>query len=185
CFCMYMKILNAEQVRAADSYTIAHEPISSIDLMERAAGECAHWIANHFSKEVAVKVVCGMGNNGGDGLAIARLLYNKGYNAEVFIAPWFSKVSPDFSVNKDRLTEFPAIKVTELNKPDELTIDNNRPTIIVDAILGSGLSKPVDGELAELIQKINSIHCPIIAIDVPSGLFMEDNAKNNHKNVIM
>ena len=95
-----MKILTAEQIRAADNYTITHEPVSSIDLMERVAEACTGWITEHFSKETAFAVVCGMGNNGGDGLAIARQLLAKGYKVETFVISFFSKASEDFSVNK-------------------------------------------------------------------------------------
>jgi len=183
-FSDFMKILNAEQVGASDAYTITHEPIASIDLMERAAAVCTHWITGHFTNEVMVKVVCGLGNNGGDGLAIARLLHDKGYRTEVFIAPWFAKPSADFTVNRHRIEDIPVLKVKELSSPDDISIDNAHPTIIIDAILGSGLSKPVEGELAELIQRINTFHCPIIAIDIPSGLMMEDNTEANHKNIV-
>ena len=178
-----MKILSAEQIRAADAYTIEHEPIASIDLMERAAIACIDWITHHFPKEMSVKVVCGMGNNGGDGLAIARLLNDKGYQVEVFIAPFFSKASGDFSANRKKLEAIKGIKVIEISKAEEITIEN-KPTIIIDAILGSGLSKPVEGQLAEVIQRINSLKCPVIAIDIPSGLMMEDNSKLDRKNII-
>ncbi|MGP8214787.1 MAG: NAD(P)H-hydrate dehydratase [Bacteroidia bacterium] len=178
-----MKILNAEQTHAADAYTIVHEPVSSIDLMERAATACFNWIIGHFSKQTRFIIVCGMGNNGGDGLAIGRLLYNKGYNAEIYIVPYFSKASDEFLANKERLDEISGIKVKELTSDEDIVVDN-KPALIIDAILGSGLSRPVEGKLATVIQKINSIHCPVVAIDVPSGLMMEDNSKADRKNII-
>ena len=178
-----MKILSAEQIRAADAYTLEHESIKSIDLMERAALACVEWITYHFSEETKVIAICGMGNNGGDGLAISRLLHDKGHNVEVYIAPYFSKASDDFSANRKKLEDIKGIKVVEISKAEEITI-SNEPTIIIDAILGSGLSKPVEGKVAELIQHINSLKCPIVAIDISSGLMMEDNSKLDRKNII-
>ncbi|HSY76953.1 MAG TPA: NAD(P)H-hydrate dehydratase, partial [Bacteroidia bacterium] len=179
-----MKILNTKQVKEADAYTIANEPVTSTDLMERAAIACLNWIKSHFDKQMHFVIVCGMGNNGGDGLAISRLLHNEGYSVDVFIAPYFSKASDDFSANKKRLEAIKGLNIKEITCSDDIVLVANRPNVIIDALLGSGLSRPVDGKLAEVIQKINSLHCPVIAIDVPSGLMMEDNTKANHKNII-
>jgi NAD(P)H-hydrate epimerase len=178
-----MKILNATQIREADAYTIANEPITSINLMERAAGACVKWITDFFNKDTYFKIICGMGNNGGDGLAIARLLHKEGYGVEVIIVPFFSKASDDFSANRKRLE---GIKVTEIKDAEEITLNDikDKHVAIIDCILGSGLSKPVEGKIGEVIQKINKLNCPVIAIDVPSGLMMEDNATNNRKNII-
>ncbi len=179
-----MKILTAEQIREADKYTIANEPISSIDLMERAAETCTHWITEHFSKDSEFVVVCGMGNNGGDGLSISRQLIEKGYKVETIIIPFFSKASEDFSTNKERLEKIKGAKITEIKEVEELTVEQNKNIVIIDAILGSGLSKPVEGKLAEVIQKINSLKLPVVAIDMPSGLAMEDNTGFDRKNII-
>ena len=180
----YMKILNAEQIRSADAYTIANEPISSIDLMERAAIACTNWLTGHFNRQMHFVVVCGMGNNGGDGLAISRLLLNEGYSVDVFIAPGFSKASEDFVANKKRLEDIKGLKIKELSNADDILVEGNKPSVIIDAILGTGLSKPVEGKLADVIQKINLMHCPVIAIDIPSGLMMEDNSKADRKSII-
>jgi NAD(P)H-hydrate epimerase len=125
-----------------------------------------------------------MGNNGGDGLAICRLLYNKGYNAEAFIIPHFSKASDDFSVNRKKLEALPGIKVKEIENADDITANRKRPVVIIDAILGTGISKPVEGKLADIIQGINQLHCPVISIDIPSGLMVEDNSKADRKSII-
>jgi ADP-dependent NAD(P)H-hydrate dehydratase / NAD(P)H-hydrate epimerase len=181
-----MKILTAEQIRAADAYTVAHEPISSLDLMERAAEACTQWIIEQFPTETDFVIVCGMGNNGGDGLAISCQLLAKGYHVETFIIPFFSKASEDFSINRRRLEEIKHAKITEIKTVDDIVINQqaHNNTIIIDAILGSGLSKPVEGKLAEAIQKINSLHFPVIAIDIPSGLAMNDNTAFDKKNII-
>lgn len=181
-----MKILTAEQLRAADSYTITHEPISSINLMERAAETCTHWITERFSKETVFIAICGMGNNGGDGLAISRQLLAKDYYVETFIIPFFSKASEDFSANKKKLEKTKNAKITEIKEAGDIVFEHheNSHIVIIDAILGSGLSKPVEDKLAEAIQKINSSHLPVISVDMPSGLAMEDNTGFDKKNII-
>ena len=110
----------------------------------------------------------------------------KGYKVETFVIPFFSKASEDFSVNKKRLAEVKNAKITEIKEATELTITDldGRNIVIIDAILGSGLSKPVEGKLAEVIQKINSFHLPVISIDMPSGLAMDDNTGFDKKNII-
>lgn len=177
-----MKVLGAEQLRAADAYTIGHEPIPSIDLMERAALVCTKWIAERFSRNTPFHVICGMGNNGGDGLAIARMLHEQGYITEVFILPFFSKSSTDFEKNKKRLK---GIKVTDdggLPDYDKSSGKSNTsvPAVIIDAILGSGLSKPMEGKLAEAVDKINSFKCTVISIDLPSGLITDSIIKEEN-----
>jgi len=87
-----MKIFNAQQIREWDQYTIQNEPVSSIDLMERAAGQCVNWLEENNLLRHSLKIFCGKGNNGGDGLAIAHLLMANGYeNIKVYIVN-FSKM---------------------------------------------------------------------------------------------
>jgi len=179
-----MKILTAEQIRTADSYTIMHESISSIALMERAADACNRWISEHFSKETTFMVVCGTGNNGGDGLAISRQLLDKGYDVQTFVVPFFSKISEDFSVNKKKLEKIKNVRITEIKDAEDIKRESYKNVVIIDAIFGSGLSKPVEGKLAEVIQRINSLQLQVIAIDMPSGLAMEDNTGFDRKNII-
>ncbi|HTX88612.1 MAG TPA: NAD(P)H-hydrate epimerase, partial [Bacteroidales bacterium] len=89
-----MKILPVDKIREADAYTIREEPIADIDLMERAATACYYWLIRNIPHDRRVLVFCGTGNNGGDGLAIARMMSAKGYRAEVFIAGPEKKFSP-------------------------------------------------------------------------------------------
>src|SRR6188508_1337481 len=98
-----MKIFSAALIREWDAYTIAHEPITSIDLMERAATMCFNWITNHFKNESEYLVFCGSGNNGGDGLAIARMLLQAGKLVTVYVLEG-KKRTDDFSINLERLT---------------------------------------------------------------------------------
>ena len=102
-----MNIYSAEQIKAWDAYTIQHEPVASIDLMERASQKCVDWIITHFLAKNHFKIFCGKGNNGGDGLSIARLLFQKNFSVEVYI-PEFGKLgTDDFQANLQRLHETP------------------------------------------------------------------------------
>ena len=175
-----MKILSAQQIREADAYTIAHEPIVSIDLMERAAAACTNWILKHFPQEEKFLIFCGPGNNGGDGLAIARLLSNQGKKVIVYILKLSENFSEDFKINKDRLLD-DAIEINELNTS---AFSIPKEAIIVDAIFGSGLNKPVTGRVGGVIDQMNAVENPVISIDIPSGLFCDDNSENSFKHIV-
>jgi len=163
-----MKILPVEHIREADAYTILHEPISHIDLMERAAMACYYWLTDHLDHDRALNVICGTGNNGGDGFAIARLLRAKGYKTEVILAGDLSKLSPSCRINHDRWLSEPGSALRESAgwAPEE-------DVIVIDAIFGSGLERSVEGETADLIRRINGSGAMIISIDVPSGLYCD------------
>lgn len=166
-----MKILSIEQIRQADTYTIEHDPISSIDLMERAAQTCVQWIVSNFSVQKPVAIFCGTGNNGGDGLAIARLLAEKNYGVTVYIIRFSDKYSADFKINEERLEAIPSVTVIGIQSiADFAAIKIQAAAVLIDAIVGSGLNKPLTGLVADVVTFINTINRPIIAIDVPSGL---------------
>src|SRR5687768_10789448 len=151
-----MKILTAEKLRETDAYTIKHEPVASIDLMERAALACVDWISRNLSGHHRFAVYCGTGNNGGDGLAIARMLYEKGNVVEVFIVKYSDKSSADFLANEKRLGEFPGIRVRTIAKEDAIAGEAvGSPYIIIDALFGTGLSRPAEGLAAAVIRHIN------------------------------
>jgi NAD(P)H-hydrate epimerase len=178
-----MKILNAAQIRQADAYTIEHEPIASVDLMERAAGKCFDWISAKIEKSRKIKVICGLGNNGGDGLVIARLLLKAGYDVDIIILRHSEKCSDDFKANEERLKKLKKktiIEVTKISGFPALADDD----VIIDAIFGSGLTKPVEGFLADVIENINECKAFVISVDLPSGLFSEDNSANNLKAIV-
>lgn len=176
-----MKILNTQQIREADTYTIKHEPIASIDLMERAARECENWYESHFKRARKVYIFCGTGNNGGDGLAIARLLNIYDYNVIVFIVRHSDKTSPDFSINLKQLKKSKNVDIIDISETSQLPeLPDN--IVIIDALLGSGLSKPLTGLLADVVEHINKSNAStIISIDIPTGLFAEDNSSNTGK----
>lgn len=143
-----------------------HEPIASIDLMERAAGTVTKWIMEHCSVEQSIAILCGTGNNGGDGLAVCRQLTKAGYTAKCFIMMDTEKGSPDFKKNLERLDKEQYV-LYESNTEIE-----NYP-IIVDAILGTGLDRPVEGKLGAILEHINALDKLRIAIDIPTGLFCD------------
>lgn len=166
-----MKIFTAEKIREADQFTIKNEPTSSIHLMERAASACVSWITAHSENHTKFSVFCGKGNNGGDGFAIARMLYQKGFDVDVFIQNYDRKFSEDALVNYKRLKEISGIFLIEFSDLGDLKID---PTsIIVDALFGTGLSRRLEGKYKELIEKLNAEKSIKISIDVPSGLFAD------------
>lgn len=174
----FVQILNAQQIRDWDAYTIEHDPISSIDLMERAALKCAAWIEIKKWQSKSFKIFCGKGNNGGDGLAIARLLFNSGYNVSIFILEFGKPGSEDFQKNLQRLHELSFTQIHFLQSKENFpSIDGDE--IIVDALFGSGLNKPLEGLSADLVDHINQSKALVISIDLPSGLFIDKSSKGN------
>ncbi|NOY49129.1 MAG: NAD(P)H-hydrate dehydratase [Chlorobi bacterium] len=171
-----MKILSIEDIRSADEYTIVNEPIRSIDLMERASSEIFKWLRKRIKKDSLVSVFAGPGNNGGDGLALARMLYTASFKVEVNLVLFTKKFSADFSQNLERLKSLGNIVINEIKSPEDIKpLDSS--TIIVDAIFGSGLSRPAKGLAADVIQFINDQPGLRVSIDVPSGLFADKSSK--------
>jgi len=179
-----MKIFRSAQIRQIDNLTIKNEPVESIDLMERAAASVYEWYKTRFSRSHRVLVFTGPGNNGGDGLALARMLYRDRYEAEVLYVHFTDSNSNDWKINRERLLNETNVhfKVIDNTAQLPLILEDD---IVIDAIFGSGLSRPVDGLAADIIRYINeSEHSAVISIDVPSGLFCEDNNNNNPDNII-
>lgn len=167
-----MKILPVEKIREADAYTIVNEPVDSVDLMERAATKCYKWLKKRVADDRPLKIFCGPGNNGGDGLVIARLMAGYHKNVKVFIVRYSEKCSDDFMINLDRLQGNENIKSAEIKEGDKFP-EINPEDVVIDAIFGSGLSKPVRSFPATLIRHINSSNAMVVAIDIPSGLFCD------------
>ena len=166
-----MKILTAPQIREADRCTIAEEDIPSVALMERAANTFTDWFTGKFPDNgQSILVCCGPGNNGGDGLAIARMLHALHYPVEIWIVSPEKKFSPDFQANQQRLpVNIPVTTITQTpDIPAAAPFD-----IIIDGLFGTGLSRPVSGIFADVIFYINNLPAVKIAIDVPSGLYTE------------
>lgn len=166
-----MKILNVDQIRALDQSTIQHEPIAPINLMERAALAFVDWFVDRFPDTTPTKIFCGLGNNGGDGLAIARLLLERNYPIEVNVVRYAPRESDDFMHNHRRLklvTE--GIRYIEFSR-DIPAIRHNE--VIIDAILGTGLSRPAEGIVKETIAAINRAPATVVAVDIASGLYTD------------
>jgi len=177
-----MKIFRAEQVREIDAYTIKNEPIRSIDLMERAAMRLTGWYVRHYHTDRKVVVFAGPGNNGGDALAMARMLAERQFRVECFLLR-FGKLSEDCYINLGRLKEQARVKLYEIDDQDLLP-EIAKEDVVVDGIFGSGLSRSVTGLPASVIRHINKKAGTVIAIDIPSGLFGEDNSGNDYNHVI-
>lgn len=179
-----MKIFNKAQLKELDKYTIEHEPIKSIDLMERAAKALTRAITEHWDRDVQVVVFAGPGNNGGDALAVARMLIDRGYYVETFLFNITGHLSADCAENKRRLinlkSKSPFIEVTQEFDPPRL----EEGMLVVDGLFGSGLNKPLAGGFASLVKYINASKSEVVSIDIPSGLMTEDNAYNVSSNII-
>ncbi len=162
-----MKILSAQNIRELDDYTIQNENITSQQLMERACRVFTQWFIRNFDTSHKIKIFCGMGNNGGDGLGIGRLLIEQKYNAKIYILENRQNASEDFQYNLEKISAPKWIR--ELSDMPRLNTDD----IIIDAIFGLGLNRPTNGISAEAIDVINKSGCTIISVDVASGLFAD------------
>jgi len=178
-----VKIFSVSQIKSWDAYTIQHEPVSSVDLMERAARACFDWICAHFNRNCSFKIFCGKGNNGGDGLAIARLLIEGNFDISVYIAENNSSGSSDFEINLGRFKNI-SKAVFFLENEESFPVLKNE--IIIDALFGTGLNKPPAGVFSKIINHINRSAEKVISIDVPSGLFVDKSSlvEGNFNNII-
>ncbi len=178
-----MKILKSSQIREVDAFTIENEPIVSIDLMERAAMTISGWISENISKEKIIKIFVGPGNNGGDGLAVARQLMDFNYSVEIFLLRISNKLSQDCETNLDRFKIIKNNLIREISeKSDFPEITQN--DVLVDGLFGSGLTRKLEGLPKYLVQFLNNSSADIIAIDIPSGLFGENNFGNDFDAII-
>ena len=168
-----MKIFSATQIRELDAYTIAHEPIASIDLMERAAFAFVQWFLEKFDdRDIPVVIFCGPGNNGGDGLAVARMLLYEFYNVQVFCCEISKNQSADYLENLSRIPDYSNLSVLPLAEGDEVP-PLPPHGILIDALLGTGISRPIEGFWADFIQTLNQFSGVKVSIDLPSGLIAD------------
>lgn len=175
----FMKIFVANQIRALDAYTIDHEPIASIDLMERASLAFTNWfIEQNPDEDIPVCIFCGPGNNGGDGLAVARLLHNRFYTVTVILCAIGPDTTPDHKINARRLPDGIKSSQIVLKKEDPFP-PLKHGWIVIDAIFGSGLSRPVEGYWGTLLEYINNLENTVISIDIPSGLFADQHTSGS------
>jgi hydroxyethylthiazole kinase-like uncharacterized protein yjeF len=182
-----MKIFSSEQLNQADKITTEKQQISSVDLMENSGNQVFDWLHQRMQgAQVPIHIFCGIGNNGGDGLVVGRLLIENGYNVNMFVVNYSDKRSSDFLTNYDR------IKNVTKSWPLLMTSENDFPKIeeediVIDAIFGIGLNRCLDTWVLKLVHYLNSLKSFKLAIDMPSGLYanapqedMEAVVKANH-----
>ncbi|MBR1542375.1 MAG: NAD(P)H-hydrate dehydratase [Bacteroidaceae bacterium] len=180
-----MKIFPTSAIRQLDAFTIEHEPIDSLALMERAANALAKEIMSQWpdKDDTRFVVFAGPGNNGGDALAVARLLSEQGYKPVVYLFNTTGKLSADCEANRDLLTIADGVEFYEVTKqfvPPQISEDD----VIIDGLFGSGLDRPLSGGFASLVRFINAADATVVSIDIPSGLMGEDNTANVMENVV-
>jgi ADP-dependent NAD(P)H-hydrate dehydratase / NAD(P)H-hydrate epimerase len=170
-----LKILTSAQTKQLDQYTIEHEPIASIDLMERACRAFTDWFVQHYRQNKKIGIVCGTGNNGGDGLGIARMLLEYHYNVKVWVVRGEVKETADFKTNFER-AKISRVVLTEISLPSDRGLFGGCD-ILIDALFGSGLSRAVESIYAQVIRCFNETNAIKIAVDTPSGLMADQPSK--------
>ena len=175
-------VLTAEQMKEVDRMTIASYGIPSLTLMERAAEKVTERVLLRATKETKIGVLCGTGNNGGDGLAVARQLTADGYQAKVFLlhaAGWRSFCEEGTTNKPASCTEEFAIqlkKAYEAGVVFEEFSEADRCDLVVDALFGIGLTREVAGAYAEVLRQISAAGLPVIAVDIASGICADTGA---------
>lgn len=178
-----IKLFSTDRIKEFDQYTIEHEPISSIDLVERAATLFTLEFCRHYSKQSRVIIFAGRGNNGADALAIARLLLEESYRVESWLFNPSGLLTEECEINKRRLIQSGARHFTEVSNDfdaPELTADD----VVIDGLFGSGLNRPLTGGFAAVVDYLNQSDAAVVSIDIPSGLFGEDNRTNDPQAII-
>ncbi len=178
-----MKILPVDKIREADAYTIKHEPIPSIDLMERAATQLFEWITKRVDTTHPFKIFAGPGNNGGDGLALGRLLAGAGYTVSLYVVRFTNKNSDDFQTNYKRASQIDEITISDIKQLSDFPAVDDED-VVIDAIFGSGLTRPVTGFAGDVIKQINRSHAVKVAIDTPSGVFSDESSVHSDGEII-
>lgn len=179
-----MKIFATRDIRDIDAATVEQEGISSYDLMERASRALTKEIEGRWTnKDTHFVVFAGSGNNGGDALAVARMLLDDGRRVEAYLFNIGDSLSPDCEMNRDLLQESYPDRLTEVTKqfnPPALAAED----VVIDGLFGSGLNRPLEGGFASVVRYINGSRAQVVSIDIPSGLMGEDNTRNNPDNIV-
>ena len=177
-----IRIFPASKVKEIDSYTVDHEPVSADRLMERAALRCSQWLLENCADHQSFRIFAGPGNNGGDGLVIARHLAEKRKKVKVYTVGHEGTVSDLVQLNKQRLKEQGLAVIYDIKSKNDFP-DVRDDDVVIDALFGSGISRPLQGINAELIQYLNRSRAYKVTIDIPSGLFGEYNSSNDRLSV--
>ena len=177
-----ISVLSASQLREADQFTITNEPISSSKLMERATFACFQWIEQNMDLKQHFVIFCGTGNNGGDGLVLSKLLSKNNCSVSVYVVGNSDNGSDDFKFHLEKLKNFTLVPIHHIQSSDQIP-ELKDDCIIIDALFGSGLNRPIEGLAKHIIERINTSDFPVISIDLPSGLFCEDNSQNHSDSI--
>lgn len=179
-----MKILNSQSIHEVDVATCEEQKISSIDLMERAAGQVSVELVSRFLPSQRFVVLAGPGNNGGDALATARMLIEQGYRrVEVFLFNVTGKLSHDCDEERKKLIMIDGVDYTEVSReftPPYLCQDD----VVIDGLFGSGLKQPLQGGFVSVARYVNESGAFVVSIDLPSGLFGEWNSQVSSRDVV-
>ena len=167
-----MKIFNRDQIYGADKATISNENITSLTLMERAAGNVFNWLKDNLPKEKLIHVFCGIGNNGGDGLVIARKLLAEGYTVKTYEVAYADTRSDDFNASKKRLEKEENAQIELIKEQKSLPVIN-ASEVVIDAIFGIGYNRPAPGWVQELFKCINASGAYVVSVDIASGLYLD------------
>ena len=172
-----MKIFSREQLAQIDRQTILDEPISEIDLMERASKALAEWLTACYPVYTRVAVMAGAGNNGGDALAVARMMAEQNYPVTVFLPDLSRQRSEASRINLERLQDQSLVTIVELN--DRIIFPSlDKFNLLLDGLYGCGLNRPLEGFVSRVIDWMNHSGVEIVSIDLPSGLFCDGNGSN-------
>jgi NAD(P)H-hydrate epimerase len=178
-----ISVLSAYHLREGEQFTITNEPISSSKLMERAAFACFQWIEQNMDLKQHFVIFCGTGNNGGDGLVLAKLLSKNNCSISVYVLGDSDNGSDDFKFHLEKLKNFTLVPIHHIQSSEQIPelIDD---CIIIDALFGSGLNRPIVGLAKHVIERINTTDFTVISIDLPSGLFCDDNYQNHSDSIV-
>jgi NAD(P)H-hydrate epimerase len=178
-----MKLFRSDQIKKIDEQTISEEPVNPVDLMERAAGQLFRWYLQKFDRSRYIYIFVGPGNNGGDGLALARLLDSDRYKVTVCYVEFTQKTSEEWKINLQRLKNETKVKLINVTGTDQVPVVSEND-VIIDALFGTGLTRKVTGLAADVIKLVNLSEAIVISIDIPSGMFAEDNTLNDSESIV-
>ncbi len=178
-----MKLFTTNQIAGLDKYTIENEPVSDVDLLERASMQITGWLLKHFSTERKMIFFAGPGNNGGDALAVARQMADLNFICEVFLLDSGKELKGSPAINWQKLLKQGKVKLSKIISLSDFP-EITETDVIIDGLFGSGLTRPLEGFAAEIVQKINHKGNVVVSIDIPSGLMGEDNSDNIPENII-
>ncbi len=178
-----MKIFTTRQIADIDRYTVHNEPVSDVDLMERAAFQVVSWLLHRIPAGKKLLVFAGPGNNGGDAMAVARMMANRNYLCELFLLDLGKELKGSAAINFRRLEDQKKVKVTRIITEADLPLISP-DAVVLDGLFGSGLARQLDGLAGKAVAVINASGAFVVSIDIPSGLFGEDNSSNSLSNVV-